>query len=315
MKQVELWGKAQRSHFGSAACDKLPAFARVMAMLVTERGRLATLQCVRSKIPLSGSGSDVGIDDCQAVVEELQRLKAGPKPETTSGGAGLPPLPQGASEGSSGGGLPPQEGTAEGGDFLALEVDMQDEDPIVVSARKLVDKELNHICTHTSKDTFDDDVVSRVLPTQKAIFLVDTVTSKQKVLNNLIEHCADLIARIKLARYVIACPVGSRVELLAGVLHALQKNFASGYPYVVQCTAGDSQNRRMIPSYIVMLSSYEDETVPATARINTVRAMAYEGLRLRCTTRSCRHRPQDADGQAEGICPDDQEAGGKHNGR
>ena len=59
-----------------------------------------------------------------------------------------------------------------------------------------------------------------------------------------------------------------------------------------------------------MLSSCEDETVPATARINTVRAMAYEGLRLRCTTRSCRHRPQDADGQAEGICPDDQEAEG-----
>ena len=66
----------------------------------------------------------------------------------------------------------------------------------------------------------------------------------------------------------------------------------------------------MIPSYIVMLSSCEDEVVPATARINTVRAMAYEGLRLRCTTRSCRHRPQDADGQAEGICPDDQEAEG-----
>ena len=66
-----------------------------MAMLVTERGRLATLQCVRSKIPLSGSGSDVGIGDCQAAVEELQRLKAGPKPETTSGGAGFPPrVPQ-----------------------------------------------------------------------------------------------------------------------------------------------------------------------------------------------------------------------------
>ena len=105
MKQVELWGKAQRAYFGLSVCDKLPAFARVMAMLVTERGRLATMHCVRSKIPLSVSGSDVGIDDCKAVVEELQRLKAGPKPETTSGGSGFPP--QGASEGSSGGGLPP----------------------------------------------------------------------------------------------------------------------------------------------------------------------------------------------------------------
>ena len=38
--------------------------------------------------------------------------------------------------------------------------------------------------------------------------------------------------------------------------------------------------------------------------------MAYEGLRLRCATRSCRHHPQDADGQAEGICPDDQAAEG-----
>ena len=217
-------------------------------MLVTERGRLATMHCARSKIPLSGSGSDVGIEERKVVVEELQRLKAGPKPETTSGGAGLP---QGASQGSSGGDLPSQEGIAEGSDFLALEVDVQDEDPIVVSARKLVDKELNRICTPTSKDTFDNDVVTRVLPTQKAIFLVDAVTSKQKVLNNLIGHCAELIARIKLVRYVIACPVGSRVELLAGVLHALQKNFASGYPYVVQCTAGDSQNRRMIPSFRV----------------------------------------------------------------
>ena len=78
--------------------------------------------------------------------------------------------PQGASQGSSGGGLPSQEGISEGGDFLTLEVDVQGEDPIVVSARKLVDKELNHICTHTSKDTFDNDVVSRVLPTQKAFF-------------------------------------------------------------------------------------------------------------------------------------------------
>ena len=57
-----------------------------MAMLVTERGRLATLQCVRCQIPLSGSGSDMGIDDCQAVFEELQRMKAGPKPENTGGG-------------------------------------------------------------------------------------------------------------------------------------------------------------------------------------------------------------------------------------
>ena len=142
MKQVELWGKAQRSHFGSAACDKLPAFARVMAMLVTERGRLATLQCVRSKIPLSGSGSDVGIDDCQAVVEELQRLKAGPKPETTSGGGSLPPqVPHRAPRVEV---CLPRMGIAEGGDFLALEVDVEDEDPIAVSARKLVDKELNH---------------------------------------------------------------------------------------------------------------------------------------------------------------------------
>ena len=63
----------------------------------------------------------------------------------------------------------PRAGTAEGGDFLALEVGVQDEDPIAVSARKLADKELNHMCTHTSKDTFDNTVVSRVLPTQKAI--------------------------------------------------------------------------------------------------------------------------------------------------
>ena len=134
-------------------------------MLVTERGRLATLQCVRSKISLSGSGSDMGIDECQAVVEELRRMKGGPRPGTTSGGVSLQ---NGASDGPPGGGLPPQEGTAEGGDFLSLELDVEGEDPVAASARKLVDKELNHICIHTSKDTFDNDVVSRVLPTQKA---------------------------------------------------------------------------------------------------------------------------------------------------
>ena len=104
---LNLKGKSQHTHFGSAACDKLPAFARAVAMLVTERGRLAALQCVRCKIPLSGSGSDMGIDDCQVVVEELQRMKAGPKLDTTVGG--VPPQ-IGASDGTSGGGLPPPGG-------------------------------------------------------------------------------------------------------------------------------------------------------------------------------------------------------------
>ena len=94
-------------------------------------------------------------------------MKAGPKPENTGGG--VAPQPQtGASDGPSGGGLPPQEGTAEGGDFLSLELDAEGEDPVAASARKLVNKELNHICMHTVKETFDNDVVSRVLPTQMA---------------------------------------------------------------------------------------------------------------------------------------------------
>ena len=164
MKQVELWGKAQRTKFGAAACDKLPAFARVMAMLITERGRLAALQCVRCKIPLSGSGSDKGIDECQAIVEELQRMKDGPAPATAGGG--LPP--QVGACGTSGGGLPPQEGAAEDGDFLALELETED-DPIADAARRLVTKDMNHMCVHTTRNTFDNDVVSRALPTQKAV--------------------------------------------------------------------------------------------------------------------------------------------------
>ena len=154
-------------------------------------------------------------------------MKAGPKLDTTVGG--VPPQ-IGASDGTSGGGLPPQGGASEGGDFLALELDGDTEEPIAQTARKLVNKELNRSCIHTSKDTFDNDVVSRVLPTQKAIFLVDAVTSKQKVLNSLVEHCAALVARIGLARYVIACPVGSRVDLLSGVLYAFQKHFPKGHP-------------------------------------------------------------------------------------
>ena len=117
----------------------MPAFARVMAMLVTERGRIATLQCVRCKIPLSGSSTDKGIDECQLVVEELHRMKDGPKPETR--GAGLTPQAAGsASDGTSGGAPQPHEGASADGDFLALELEADVEDPVAASARKLVQK-------------------------------------------------------------------------------------------------------------------------------------------------------------------------------
>ena len=306
VKQVELWEKAQRTKFGSAACDKLPAFARVMTMLVTERGRVATLQCVRCKIPLSGSGTDKGIDECQLVVEELQRMKDGPKPETT--GSTLP-ADTSASDDAMGGDPQPNEGASADGDFLALELDAS-EDPVAASARGLVEKDLNHICCHTTKNTFDNDVVSRVLPTQKAVFFIDAVTSKQKVLNELVEHCAALIARIDLKRYVVACPVGCRVDLLSGVANAIQRQFPTLHPYIVQCTAGETQNPRVIPSYIVILSKCEGEAVPNTARINKARSMAYEGLRLRCTSRNCRHRPEEAGGGQDSISLDDQEPEG-----
>ena len=64
---------------------------------------------------------------------------------------------------------------------------------------------------------------------------------------------------------------------------------------MVQCTAAQSQGPRYVPSYVFLATSCESEIVPATVRINACKAFGYEGLRLRCTNRKCKHRPFPAD--------------------
>ncbi len=99
MKHVETWEKAQVKIFGACA-STFPAFARVINSLQTEAGRQKVLVCLRDRVPLSGrltgqGTHTAGVEECRAVVAEMQKMKAGEVPAGQGGSASSPAVADG----------------------------------------------------------------------------------------------------------------------------------------------------------------------------------------------------------------------------
>ena len=295
MKQVEIWVTKQRRNFG-ALCDR-GTFTRISKMLIHERGRLKVLHCIRANVPLGGmpgSASETGIEECRTITQELARLKAAPSTAEAVGGA----QPEG-----TGGGMTPQEGgdvaPLAGDDdvnMLSLDAAVAIEDPVKTKAMSLSQPDLNRISMHVDNlDTFTKEVTSRVLPSQKVIFVVDCPTSKAKVVLAMIERVAAIVNDLAMHRYIMLIPVGHRFDLLNAVTGNVKIHFPRRRGYVIQCVASDMQADRIVPSYVVFIKGpgCESEPIPAYAKVNTCKAMSYEGLRLRCCDRACKLRRQD----------------------
>ena len=117
---------------------------------------------------------------------------------------------------------------------------------------------------------------------------MDAATTKCNVVLDLVKQGAEVIQDLKIPRYCFGCVCGSRWDLLSLLMNNMKACLGtSAFPYVVTCSASDEQSPSMIPGYMVVVNTCDGEVVPLGARINRCRALAYEGLRLRCTSRAC----------------------------
>lgn len=79
LKHAEVWVANKRRHYGQLA--EMPAFARVEQWLRSSSARIEILRCMRTGSRLEATPEHQGIEQCHALVAELDNLRrasAGP---------------------------------------------------------------------------------------------------------------------------------------------------------------------------------------------------------------------------------------------
>ena len=305
-KTLELWEQSTIKRFGGVA-DSFKPFHRVVQSL-QKNGRARIIACIRQRMPLGGGGktepgTSVGIEECKAVLDELSKMKAGASPKATEG---QPALAE--SQGSDAAAAEPScAADGDGGeyaDLLTVDGDAGPaEDPLAKELQAEVSKQLVHVAIHSEKASFLLDCISRIVSDEKAIIYVETPSSKAKLACDFLKIASELPTANTAAVFV---PVGGRLALLCNVAASVKKWFPGRQIFTVTIGA-DHQSARSRTSfgiYVPVPSVQRD--VPSALSSAGCRATAIEGLRMRCKSGACRHRPaHDGDLDFQEVLPDD----------
>ena len=120
--------------------------------------------------------------------------------------------------------------------------------------------------------------------------LIDAASSKKGVIAKWVDVAAQYATKVGSPESFTACLcLGERFDIFADIKLKLQGKFPSHTVSVVQLTTQDDQHARSRPSYCFMVTPPSLKT-PVSCRYK--KPFGYEKMRLRCTERSCEHRPR-----------------------
>jgi hypothetical protein len=285
LRAVQSWKSALVKKYGQLADN--PATLRVVQFLQSPRGLKQVVLVLKENTPLHGASSEnPGIQDCRALVTELQKLKEKGTEGSTSGLA------------SSSAGASSQPATSTSADdpmevevdAIQLETVAEEVDPEEAALQQTAQKEFDNVHIITDRTTFLPHLAGRLFSSQRVIFLIDAPTSRIKVVSEYIDLIQQASAAGKIDKYVIGVTAGRRYDLLA----AIQAKVASSFPKIPAFTsilvAGENQTLRVSSQFLALLIKGEEPNAPASAPLLKCRAKAMECLRLRCLSRQCAHR-------------------------
>ncbi|CAE7858103.1 unnamed protein product, partial [Symbiodinium necroappetens] len=311
---AQLWEKGTLAKFGNNV-GKLPIFARVMRHLKTEGGRQEILACAKSATPLHGKNGAEGVKECSQLVAELQKLRdAATAAATTASGTPATAASHTPMSGTTGGEAD-TTADADMGMLVMEDADDAAKDPIAQRASQLALAELGGIdIVHNDFDAFLVQLQETIGTNEKLIFVLDAVTSKATILLAGLKRLKQAVNQLPggaSERWVAVIPVGRRFDVLSCLHEALITEFKENGTFCVQCTGGDVQSSRQLPTFVLVSQAKlcKGEKVPCSYSMNSVRAKAWEGLRQRCLDEHCPLRDSGKPLELD-VALDEQEQGG-----
>ena len=216
MKAGEIWIAKQRRLYGGL-CDQ-PFFLRCVKFLQTNRARTQIFTCLRAGRKFDNDAADApGIEQCRAVVVELEKLKALPKE-----GHGLVAAGHGL---DAGGAASPGHGIdaaghgldAAGHNLVAAVLEEEEPDPTKEAAVKKTDMALARLQYYSSLDEMKRCLPAIVHPSHAVMVIVEAPTSKLRVALEMLEQAKGVVEALTTKEVCIVIPSGSRVDLLSAV--------------------------------------------------------------------------------------------------
>lgn len=142
---------------------------------------------------------------------------------------------------------------------------------------------------------------SYLLPTQRAVFLVDAPTSRAKIPLAALQAIHDLTT--KQESFSVAVHCGGRLDFLAACQAKMQALWPTAGIFVsLVNNGGEAQsNRRKSKFALVMHRGKQQTAIPSFIPAFRGKAKSYEGLRLRCLSLRCPHRSEEERAKAENF--------------
>jgi hypothetical protein len=221
MKAGETWVEKQRKIFGSL-CD-LPLFERCNKYMKSNRARTQIYSCLRGDRKFDNAAADApGIEQCRAVVAELEKLKAAPKADARSAASPSHGLDAAsAAGGASGHGLDVASAPTDPNNILfsaaVHEEALEKPDPMRDAAMKKTDIALGKLQYYNDLQEVTRCLPAIVRPSHSVMVLVEAPTSKLRVVLELMEKAKSIVDTLGTKQVCIAIPSGPRLDLLSTV--------------------------------------------------------------------------------------------------
>ena len=289
MKYLELFKKRIEKKFGAVATS-LPAWPRLLESCRSIGGLAQVRECVQGRVPIEGrNDSNVGVQQARTLVKEMEKMLAG-QPRTAEGAVGAA---EAGSPPAESGGAPMD--MDEAAVDASLEVEEAPSDPTSEAAARAMEEEMQKINIFTTVEALEAGFRAATFSTHKTIFVVDDLTCKLKVPLAHIDAAKKIINSSNLSKFNILVNCGARSDLFAGVCQKLTREFPNLNSWTVLNLRSElyqDKNTRPTITQILQGPDCQGEAIPVKALTMTGKALPYEKLRLRCTDKCCRLRPE-----------------------
>ena len=331
LKVIEVWDQLMRKRYGSV-CSLSKAYERLMKRLMTYDGLQLVVATVAAGVPLHGAGpSNPGVADCQALVAEFDRCKAGglpppdriPTPEELAKEAEVKKkaeeekrkLEKAAEEEARKKAV--EESQREALESMSLAPPSVEDSDKTEQAQKDDDREnaltarlkadMQRVQFHDTPEALVAVMGQPLSHCMRAIVVIAAPTSGWGAISAYMQTAKDLADKYKSGsgqskfRILILPLLGSRFDIMGKIQDKAKTLFPEWAIITTQLQRQATQTWNHRPTFAMMICEKEDvaqENSVLTLPKATQRQVIKEGLTLRCKSLSCSLRAQ---GGAAGL--------------
>ncbi len=328
LKILEVWHSLMVKRYGSVASQS-DALRRVMSHLSTWGGLQSVLSCVSSGVPLHGKGPhNQGIPECFLLVSELEKCKAGglgpPACVPTEAEWSAERAAKKKAEEDTREVEVNTEANATAADAehatCADEVDLsllsathesqasRGLSDFEVLALTRLDAAMRYIHFMNTPDELCNALKEKVQSDCRVSLLLDVPTTSVSSFCHLMDLAQELTETYRVAalaavgteskKFRCTLLLGGRWDLIAKAVEKGKTLWPQWPAFVVQLQTKDRQSDRTRPTYAVVFAPPGEHTTsePTILKVPPISAATTGecGLRLRCTERDCKWRPEAA---------------------